>query len=219
MKIHELTEAKKTPSANLREGIHDPNIFKAIFTIGGPGSGKTTLANKLLGATGLRPVNVDAFYEMLMKQQPISGGYQKELYKHAGNKMQKRMDHLTQGRIGLVIDGTGRNTKRVEEIRQYLVNLGYHTMALFVDTDLDTALERNQTRQRKVDPEKVKKMHSEVRQNLGKLKEIFNNQLVVVDNTSVPELKETVKIIDKFLDAPVNNSKAREWVNQQSKKS
>ena len=30
------------------EGINDPGIFKVVFLAGGPGSGKSTVANELL---------------------------------------------------------------------------------------------------------------------------------------------------------------------------
>ena len=32
----------------IQEGVYDPNIFKAIFLAGGPGSGKGTQADNLI---------------------------------------------------------------------------------------------------------------------------------------------------------------------------
>ena len=60
----------------LFEGVNDPGIFKAIFLAGGPGSGKTYVAQKLFGipdglttsATGLRLVNSDTEFEMLLNK-------------------------------------------------------------------------------------------------------------------------------------------------------
>jgi Cdc6-like AAA superfamily ATPase len=37
----------------LREGVFDPGILKAIFTAGGPGSGKSFVADMLMGARSL----------------------------------------------------------------------------------------------------------------------------------------------------------------------
>ena len=42
---------------SLEEGPNDPHIFKAVFLAGGPGSGKSFVANKMLKGTGLRTVN------------------------------------------------------------------------------------------------------------------------------------------------------------------
>ena len=51
----------------ITEGVYDPGIFKAFFLAGGPGSGKTFVAQKLFGipdrlttsAKGLKLVNQD----------------------------------------------------------------------------------------------------------------------------------------------------------------
>lgn len=214
MNIKDLVPQKIEDSVRLNEGVNDPHIFKAIFTLGGPGSGKTTLANKLVAGSGLRPVNVDQFYEMLMGQ--IAGGYDDELYQHAGTKMMKRLELLAHERLGLLIDGTGRNLKYITGIKEQLEKLGYQTMAIFVDTDLETALLRNQMRKRKVNPDAVKDMHAAVRKNEDDLKKIFGKNLVVVNNTtSLPNLHNTSKTVTNFLNAPVDNPQAKKWVNQQ----
>ena len=41
----------------LQEGLYDPNIFKAFFMAGGPGSGKSYVVKKSTGGTGLKIVN------------------------------------------------------------------------------------------------------------------------------------------------------------------
>ena len=38
----------------LQEGLYDPNIFKAFFLAGGPGSGKSYVAGYATGGTGLK---------------------------------------------------------------------------------------------------------------------------------------------------------------------
>ena len=48
----------------LREGVYDPGIFKAVFFMGGPGSGKSTVVDGLgLKALGLKLVNTDKSFE------------------------------------------------------------------------------------------------------------------------------------------------------------
>ena len=45
---------------SLNEGINDPGIFKAVFLIGGAGSGTSTVVDQLsLEAVGLKMVQVD----------------------------------------------------------------------------------------------------------------------------------------------------------------
>ena len=44
----------------LNEGVYDQGIFKAVFLMGGPGSGKTTVVNALaLDTLGLKTINSD----------------------------------------------------------------------------------------------------------------------------------------------------------------
>ena len=48
---------------DLQEGLQDPNIFKAFFLAGGPGSGKSYVVRKTTGGTGLKVVNSDDAFE------------------------------------------------------------------------------------------------------------------------------------------------------------
>ena len=56
----------------LQEGLQDPNIFKAFFLAGGPGSGKSFVVRKTTGGTGLRPVNSDEAFEAMLKKAGLS---------------------------------------------------------------------------------------------------------------------------------------------------
>ena len=65
----------------LTEGVYDPGIFKAIFTAGGPGSGKSFAAATLFGmpekmpfvsAKGLKSVNSDKYFETYLKMSGLS---------------------------------------------------------------------------------------------------------------------------------------------------
>ena len=47
----------------LEEGVFDPGILKAVFTAGGPGSGKSFVADMLMGARSLEPPHQTYFEE------------------------------------------------------------------------------------------------------------------------------------------------------------
>ena len=53
----------------LQEGLYDPNIFKAFFLAGGPGSGKTFVTRGAFGGTGLRVINSDQAFENALKKK------------------------------------------------------------------------------------------------------------------------------------------------------
>ena len=56
---------------DLQEGLYDPNIFKAFFLAGGPGSGKSYVVKKSTGGTGLKIVNSDDIFEKYLKQAKL----------------------------------------------------------------------------------------------------------------------------------------------------
>ena len=56
----------------LTEGVYDPNIFKAIFLAGGPGSGKSYVAGRTVAGRGLKTVNSDNQFELLLKKANLS---------------------------------------------------------------------------------------------------------------------------------------------------
>ncbi len=173
---------------------------------GGPGSGKTHVARKLLGDSGLKHVNIDDFYEFLRKNRVTSGGYDKELYDYSWNLLRKRMKLYLDGQLGVIIDITGRHLDRLMQTKKELEDLGYDTMAVMVNTDIKKALDRNEMRARKVDPEMLKRMHSEVQQNIGKIQQIFKGNALFVDNTEdKQDFTHERKMVDKFLAAPNHN--------------
>ena len=56
----------------LKEGLYDPNIFKAFFLAGGPGSGKSNIGKGLqLGRDGWKVVNQDIFIESEKAKQGL----------------------------------------------------------------------------------------------------------------------------------------------------
>jgi adenylate kinase family enzyme len=194
----------------LIEGRNDPHTHKAVFMLGGPGSGKTFVAQKLAGGTGLRTVNVDEFYELLQKQDIQGSGFDTELYKYSGNLTQKKFNLLLKGRIGLIIDGTGRKIERLSQIKNQLEELGYDTMAVFVNTELASALDRNDMRVRKADAGWVRKVHAELKGKLGGLQQIFGNNMLIIDNTEDrKDFTDAQRTIGKFLTAP--NARPISW--------
>lgn len=170
----------------LSEGPHDPHRQKAIFMIGTPGSGKTTIARRLISGTGLKMLSSDTVYEWLTMRDdnPIVGkGYDDELYQHSEKLVQRQLELWRENKLGLLIDATGRTADRLLELKSYLEKiLGYETMAVFVKTDLNTALDRNDMRQRRVDPEWIRNTHTIIGRNAKKIQAVFGRNFVQVDN-------------------------------------
>ena len=194
---------------SLLEGINDPGVFKAVFMAGGPGSGKSLAAKKLgFGTLGLRPVNSDMSFERGLKKAGLSLKMPKDeeeqrdaIRVHAKAITGKRQDMYLKGRLGIVIDSTARDTKIVLTQRKLLQSLGYETAMVFVNTSLETALDRNRTRERSIPDDIVKSNHGTVRKNMGKLQAAFgrHNFFIVDNDGDIGNLdKNTTKVFPKL---------------------
>ena len=145
------------------EGINDPGIFKAIILAGGPGSGKSYIAQKLgLGTMGLRVVNSDQFFTMLMKKKglslkmPADEFEDREAARMASKALtQKRLDTTIDARLGVIIDSTSGDQKKTVKIINKLKIVGYDVKVIFIETSLETAQKRNQQRSRTIPPDVV----------------------------------------------------------------
>ena len=147
----------------LDEGINDPGIFKVIVLAGGPGSGKSHVAKKLgLQTLGLRVVNSDQFFTMLMKKKGLSLKMPKDEFEDrevarmaAKALTDRRMTSFIDGRLGIIIDSTSGDQKKTIGIIKKLQKVGYDIKVIFIETTLETAQQRNKKRSRTLPPDVV----------------------------------------------------------------
>jgi len=209
---------------DLQEGLNDPNIFKAFFLAGGPGSGKSYVVRKTTGGTGLQVVNSDDAFERylemagLSKKMPSSEEEPRDVERARAKKVTKaRQGGYIEGRLGLIIDGTGKDYDKIAAQSIKLKQLGYDTHMIFVNTSLDTALERNAKRERSVPESLAIKSWKEVQGNIGKFSQHFRQNFVVVDNNDATEdvMTPVFKQIKGLLRKKVTSPLAKEWVYDQ----
>ena len=233
----------------LQEGVNDPGIFKGIFLAGGPGSGKSFVVSQLFGipervnisASGLKMVNQDKELEMLLKKyygtvdlanmpvdlfrqlaDPRYDDYS-GLRHFAKSLSLERLRLYVEGRLGVIIDGTGHKFKSVQAKRQKLMSVGYDTFMVFVNTSLEVALQRNERRARALPEFIVRKSWEDVQKNMGYFQGMFGmNRFMIVQNDSIESVAQSHKRfamlakkgINKFLKAPLGKT-ARDWVEKQ----
>ena len=206
---------------DLQEGLYHPNIFKAFFLAGGPGSGKSYVAGRTMGGHGLKSVNADEAFEYLLKQAGLSlkmPPEQKEprdvVRGRAKDITKARQANYLEGRLGLVIDGTGKDANKILGQKSGLEELGYDTYMVFVNTSLDVALQRNAERARSVPEPIVVKAWKDVQSNIGKFSNMFRAGFIVVDNNDAGEdiLKEVEKRVRGLLRKKVQNTRAKSWM-------
>jgi predicted kinase len=216
-----------TDYLNMMEGVNDPSIFKAVFLAGGPGSGKSFVVGKTsLKSLGFRLINSDDFFEkglkkagLTMDPEDIFSVQGQEVRAKAKNITNKQMEIALKGRLGLVIDGTGKDYAKIKKQVDGLRDIGYAVHMIFVNTDLETALKRNKSRPRQLPDEQVEKMWKDVQKNIGKFQGLFRNRMIVVDNSEGSDIDratmDAYKKIATWAKKPPENAKAQKWIKSQ----
>ena len=215
----------------LQEGVYDPNIFKAFFLAGGPGSGKSYVVTRTTKMFGMRIVNSDDVFEKLIKK----AGMNMDMRNYSGKDLERRDEirarakEITKarmgdiktgeggyigGRIGLIIDGTGKDYSKIETQMRGLQKLGYESHMIFVNTSLDVALERNEKRPRKLPESLVVQSWNNVQKNIGKFSQLFKNKFVIVDNNKADEdvITGVFKRVRSLANKKVTNGIAKAWI-------
>jgi len=211
----------------LQEGLYDPNIFKAFFMAGGPGSGKSYVVKKSTGGTGLKIVNSDDAFEKMLKKAGLSLKMpddelipRDKIRDKAKILTDKRRRNYVEGRLGLVIDGTGKDFDKITNQASDLKQIGYDVYMIFVNTSLDVALENNQKRARTLKDSIVKDSWNAVQNNMGKFQRYFGaTNFIIVDNNEVDKdgkLFDTCfKRVKRLLSNKVNNPVSQRWIDRE----
>ena len=212
---------------NIMEGVNDPAIFKAVFLAGGPGSGKSFVVGKTsLKALGFRLINSDDAFERGLKKAGLTTDPE-DIFSAQGQKVRASAKALTgkimvralEGRNGIVVDGTGKDYAKIKKQVDMLREMGYAVHMIFVNTDLETALERNRNRPRSLPDKEVEKMWKDVQKNIGKFQGLFRNRMTIVDNSQGSDIDsatmDAYKKIKAWSEKAPENAKAIKWIKSQ----
>ena len=241
---------KKTLRVELVEGYKDPGIFKAVFLAGGPGSGKTYIAKGLFGIpdkvnvsqSGMKMVNSDKELKYLLNKFGFGTNLDAlpdEVFSNLTNPKDPKYSGLRNfakdltaerrrlyqnGRLGMIIDGTGDDFKKISMEKAELEKIGYQTYMIFVNTTLEVALERNENRDRVLPEKIVSDSHKEVNRNIGAFQGLFGSgNFMIVDNNEYKtedQAKKRFKMLvkqglGKFVKSPIKSKKALSWIRKQ----
>ena len=215
----------------LQEGVYDPNIFNAFFLAGGPGSGKSYVVKRTGAMFGMRIVNSDDAFETLIKKAGMNMDMRnysdKDLVKRdkvravAKRVTKTRMGDIKtgkggyiEGRLGMIIDGTGKNYDRIQGQMRDLQKLGYENHMIFVNTSIDVALQRNEERPRKLPEAIVISSWKDVQKNIGKFQNLFRQNFIIIDNNdpNKPPHIEVYKRVKQLANKKVTNGIAKAWI-------
>ena len=217
----------------LYEGVEDPGIFKAFYTAGGPGSGKSHVS-KVSGAAGtgskmspygLKVIDSDPLFTKMLKDAG-KATTATDIYSDEGQAIRdkakaliaKQEKNYMEGRLGMLIDGTGKDYNKIKNSSDKLRKIGYDTYMIFVNTSLDVALQRNEARPRSLDEDEVKKMWDAVQKNMGKFQSYFGrSSFLLVDNNHAGDdiFTKIFVEIGKLIDTKPTSRAANAWIKNQ----
>jgi adenylate kinase family enzyme len=186
---------------------------KAIILAGAPGSGKGSILGNL-NLSNLKTFNLDDTISALSKQDGFTLN-QKSADAEDRSKFMKAMVQATKklkgeqipqaiaNRDSFILDGTSSSKNQTIKLLDQLEQAGYDVLMLYVYTDLETSLKRNQKRfeksegeDRSLMPGAVLSTWNSVTQNFDIYKGMFGDNFVSVANTGE---SETMKDIEDIL--------------------
>ena len=128
------------------------------------------------------------------------------------------------GRLGMIIDGTGDDFRKISAEKKELEAVGYDCYMIFVNTTLEVALQRNENRDRVLPRSIVEASHREVTRNIGGFQGLFGsaNFLIVDNNENVDDEEKAQKRFNmlvrqglgKFIKRPIKNKRGLSWIRK-----
>lgn len=199
----------------LDESINDKGLFKAIFVVGLPGSGKSYTIAKLSGGVEPRVVNTDRAVEHLTgitKNRKSEDAPDNQWTQDIADSSQRitvnTLIGYVDGMLPLFVDGTSNNVSRIMHRVGILESLGYDVGIVFVNTTFETSVARANSRRRKVTPDFIKYVAEQNAENVAYLKSktSFFRQ---VDNDAGQlndeALAKAYKAVQAFFSSPLKN--------------
>lgn len=213
---------------------------KALFFGGISGSGKTSYANliKRLAKPEFVNINSDKFAEPMLAEIGLlkMKGFdipndpdlktQTEILKKAKELVADNIEKALEKRKNIIIDATSRSIEEITVKKQELEKLGYETFFILVISDLKTAIERNNTRERSLHANTIRAMYKQNEENLKyeKYKNLFKNNYLFINNNTTTNIIEFERIVRS--NHPIKDSidnynkkvitKALSWCNKKT---
>ena len=190
----------------------------AILLAGAPGAGKGSVLRDL-DLSGLKTLNLDDTIAALSKTDGFTLN-QKAADAEDRSKFMKAMAAATKKLKGeqipqaiangesFILDGTSASKNQTIKLTNELKEAGYEVMMLYVYTDLETSLKRNQERFEKSDgedrsllPGAVLSTWKGVIQNFNDYQDLFGSNFISVANTGEDEtMKDIENILKTYVD-------------------
>jgi adenylate kinase family enzyme len=215
---------------------------KALILAGAPGAGKSSVLGDLdLG--GLKIFNLDDTILALAKAEGFSlnqkdtdaenrSAFMKAMQAASKKLKDEQIPNAIANKDSFVLDGTAASSKQTEKLLTQLKEAGYDVMMLYVFSDLEKVLKRNEKRfeksggeDRSLMPSAVYRTWLDVYKNFELYQQMFGDNFIPVANLGKGEnIKDVEQILTKYIqpfkpkDAKPKTDKEIERAKKQSEK-
>lgn len=146
-------------------GIHENHqrgMFKALFLVGGPGSGKDVIIHEAISERNAVEINANKAFDFIMDKKRLS----EETKDYQLNAIRNRS--------ALVINGASDDLQKISSIKEELEELGYTTMMVFVSTTNEVSQDRNNKHSRVISESVRQDKWQKSQDNLNFFYEMFD---------------------------------------------
>jgi shikimate kinase len=193
---------------------------KAILMAGPAGAGKSYILSQL-GLQNFTTINVDDDFEALLQKELGKSDFTSmspEELSIAAKMMGKARATTREKEIlattnldNIIVDGTGASYKVVSKKKEELENMGYKVFMVLIYVSPMTSLKRNAERGRSLPTSAVLKSWASVVSNIGSYRQLFGNNIVVINNnpSDVDKTFDSEEV-QKLFPQPIGKQKSPE---------
>lgn len=189
----------------------DPDGGNFVVLMGGPGSGKSSILNNLINLRNIKVFNVDTERELVAKKMGLDLNKPEdndEVLKYTysstdpKNRTIKQLKSLlnnldTSQPVNIVFDTVGTHVNLIRELLELAKSKAYVTTMIYVHCDIDSALDRNRKRARKLSDDVVIDYHTRVQKTFDTLFKLYDHAWVV-DNSLHFDLAKRKNIVHQL---------------------
>ena len=201
---------------NIHENVNR-GMFKALFLVGGPGSGKDVIVREAVAEPNAVEINANKAFEFLMNKRKLS----EETKDYQLNAIRNRS--------ALIINGASDDEEKITSIKEELDELGYSSMMVFVNTTNEVSVNRNQQHSRVISEQirfdKWKKSQNNLEYFYEKFDYFleFDNSInlqksnLIIREEKENEISNIANEISTFFKLKLTNESSTEWLRVHGK--
>jgi hypothetical protein len=201
---------------NIHENVNR-GMFKALFLVGGPGSGKDVIVREALSERNAVEINVGKAFDFLLDKGRL------------GEDTKDGQLSAIRKRTALVINGASDDNDKITRIKEELEELGYTTMMVFVNTTNEVSYNRNQQHSRVISEQIRFDKWKKSQDNINYFYELFDYFLefdnsfnkeksnIILKEEKENEISAIANEISHFFKMKVTNENANDWLRINNK--